>query len=113
MREFKKVLEASDVILEVLDARDPVGCRCLAVENFIQGKYPTKKIIVLLNKVDLVPREVVEPWRNHLRAALPAVAFKCSTHSQRSNLGQAARSALAPHAPTAECLGADTLLQLL
>jgi nuclear GTP-binding protein len=107
------VLEASDVILEVLDARDPVGCRCLAIEQFIQGKYPTKKIIVVLNKVDLVPREVVEAWLRHLRLELPAVAFKCSTQSQRQNLGQAASNALTPHAPTAECLGADTLLQLL
>ena len=27
-REFKRVVELSDVVLEVLDARDPLGCRC-------------------------------------------------------------------------------------
>ena len=30
-REFRKVVDASDVVLEVLDARDPMSCRCLQV----------------------------------------------------------------------------------
>ena len=31
-RELKKVIEASDVIIEVLDARDPDGCRNREIE---------------------------------------------------------------------------------
>lgn len=65
---------------------------------------------------DLVPREVAEAWLKYLREELPTVAFKCSTQKQASNLGQR-------HLPKAqssdsalqgsECLGANTLLQLL
>lgn len=32
-RELKKVLEEADVVLEVLDARDPMGCRNAEVEQ--------------------------------------------------------------------------------
>lgn len=54
-REMKKVLEASDIILEVLDARDPESCRCRRIEAEALGMSGNKKIILILNKIDLVP----------------------------------------------------------
>lgn len=50
-KDFARVVEASDVIIEVLDARDPAGTRCLEVEKFVRRMGPTKKIILLLNKI--------------------------------------------------------------
>ncbi len=50
-KEFVKVVEGSDVIIEVLDARDPAGSRCLDVERFVRRTDPNKKIILLLNKI--------------------------------------------------------------
>lgn len=50
-REFHRVVEASDVILEVLDARDPLGCRCLQVEQAILSSGTNKKLILVLNKI--------------------------------------------------------------
>ncbi len=65
---------------------------------------------------DLVPREVAESWLKYLREELPTVAFKCSTQRQASNLGQrrlpAAASADGGFSGS-ECLGAESLLQLL
>jgi hypothetical protein len=37
---------------------------------------------------DLVPREVAEAWLAYLREEVPAVAFKCSTQKQATNLGR-------------------------
>lgn len=50
-KELVKVIEASDVILEVLDARDPLGTRCLDMEKMILKADPNKRIILLLNKI--------------------------------------------------------------
>lgn len=50
-KEFVRVVEAADVILEVLDARDPLAYRCTEVEQFIRSADPNKKIVLLLNKI--------------------------------------------------------------
>jgi nuclear GTP-binding protein len=70
------------LVAQVLDARDPLACRCPDVERFVRRMNPNKKIVLLLNKVDLVPRENVEQWLKFLREELPTVAFKCSTSKQ-------------------------------
>ncbi|CAL9156204.1 unnamed protein product [Musa hybrid cultivar] len=117
-KELKKVVEASDIILEVLDARDPLGTRSVDLENMVLKSDPNKRIVLLLNKIDLVPREAVEKWLTYLREELPAVAFKCSTQEQRSNLGWKSSKLSKVAKPsnvlqTSDCLGAETLLKLL
>ena len=38
-RELSKVLQASDILVEVLDARDPLGCRCKPLEDAVMQKW--------------------------------------------------------------------------
>ena len=107
-REFKQVVQAADVILQVLDARDPLGCRVAEVERMVMEQGGSgKRLVLVLNKIDLVPRPVIEGWLKHLRREFPTVAFKASTQQQRQNLGQG--NSLSSDC----CLGADTLVQLL
>lgn len=88
-----QVVDASDVILEVLDARDPEGCRCRAVEEMIQKKMDAsgarnKRIILILNKIDLVPHENLLGWLKHFKREFDTIAFKSNTQQQRGNLKQ-------------------------
>lgn len=53
-KELVKVVEASDVILEVLDARDPLGTRCVDMEKMVMRSGPEKHIVLLLNKIGLL-----------------------------------------------------------
>lgn len=50
-KEFRKVVENADVILQVLDARDPLGTRALKIEEMIMASSTPKRIILILNKI--------------------------------------------------------------
>ena len=56
--ELYKVIDSSDVVIHVLDARDPMGTRCRSVEKYIRDEAPHKHLIFVLNKCDLVPTGV-------------------------------------------------------
>ncbi|XP_067833889.1 guanine nucleotide-binding protein-like 3-like protein [Heptranchias perlo] len=115
-REFKKVVEASDVILEVLDSRDPMGCRCPQVERAVLQSGTNKRIVLVLNKIDLVSKDIIEKWLKYLRNELPTVAFKASTQLQNRNLHRSkvpVEKAGADLLQSSACVGADNLMRLL
>jgi nuclear GTP-binding protein len=76
--ELYKVIDSSDVIIEVIDARDPMGTRCKQVEQFLRKEKPHKHLILVMNKVDLVPTWVTKRWVGILSKELPTIAFHAS-----------------------------------
>lgn len=62
--ELYKVIDSSDVVIHVLDARDPLGTRCRSVEKYIQEEAPHKHLIFVMNKCDLVPTRVAVSLAN-------------------------------------------------
>lgn len=107
-QELRKVVEAADVVLQVLDARDPLGTRSPQLEQLVQSRG--KRLVLLLNKIDLIPRENLTKWLRYLRRELPTIAFKASTQTQKQHLSQ---QKAAPDVETRACLGAQLLLKLL
>ena len=76
--ELLKVIDASDVLCEILDARDPLGTRCSYLEYFVKKNCPHKHIIYILNKCDLVPIYVTAAYIKHLSKFYPTIAFHAS-----------------------------------
>ena len=113
-KELSTVLQSCDVLLEVIDARDPMGCRCLALEDAVLAKCRGKRLVLVLNKVDLVPPDVTQRWLTYLRQYFPTLPFKATTQNKRevSSSGQSgAVGKLGSYG--AEAYGGDGLLQLL
>ena len=81
-----QVIENSDVILEVLDARDPLICRNLELENKIKNNK--KKLILVLNKIDLIPIQNAIDWQKYLSNEFPCILFKSNTQIKNINLSQ-------------------------
>ncbi|KAL8370537.1 hypothetical protein RB595_000760 [Gaeumannomyces hyphopodioides] len=76
--ELYRTIDSSDVIIHVLDARDPLGTRCRAVEKYLKEEKPHVKLIMVLNKVDLLPTSVVASWIRVLSKEYPTAAFRSS-----------------------------------
>lgn len=89
LQTLRKVIDTSDIILQVLDARDPIGTRVHpAIENTILSHYD-KKMVLVLNKIDLIPKTAVTEWLNYLRKSRPTIAIKCGTSMGNSKIGRA------------------------
>ncbi|KAF7297775.1 Nucleolar GTP-binding protein 2 [Mycena kentingensis (nom. inval.)] len=76
--ELYKVIDSSDVILHVLDARDPLGTMCESVLEFIKKEKSHKQVVLVINKCDLVPNWVTERYIKHLTPRYPTIAFHAS-----------------------------------
>ena len=83
---FKQVLEAADVILYVLDARDPDGTRSREVERqIISAASGSKRLILVLNKIDLIPPVVLKGWLTHLRRYFPTIPLRASSPASNAH----------------------------
>ncbi|XP_053993386.1 uncharacterized protein LOC128884208 isoform X1 [Hylaeus volcanicus] len=114
-RNLKHILEKADVIVQVLDARCPNECRHLKTEEAVVEKG--KKLIFLLNKIDLVPSDVVSQWIDYLRQFHPVVAFKAATSNTNRNpiIAKKSRNALssAELSIKSHVVGVSELLNLI
>lgn len=78
-KAFKQVVDQADVVLYVLDARDPEGTRSRDIERSVMAAASGgKRLILILNKVDLVPAPVLRGWLGHLRRYFPTIPVRAA-----------------------------------
>eukprot|EP00747_Dinoflagellata_sp_TGD_P023294 gnl/TRDRNA2_/TRDRNA2_129705_c0_seq1.p1 gnl/TRDRNA2_/TRDRNA2_129705_c0~~gnl/TRDRNA2_/TRDRNA2_129705_c0_seq1.p1 ORF type:complete len:455 (+),score=123.27 gnl/TRDRNA2_/TRDRNA2_129705_c0_seq1:165-1367(+) len=112
--ELRKVIAEADILIEVLDARDPGSCRSDDLEREVASAG--NRLVLLLNKIDLVPKHAVEAWMKYLQRSFPTIAFKAAragtvraTHAATSAMQAPEGLLRSSHG----VVGADELMQLL
>jgi hypothetical protein len=89
-RQLWRVVERSDVVVQVLDCRNPLLFRCPDFEDFIREVDPSKRNVLLLNKADLMSRDMREAWASYLRGLDIKFMFWSALRQQQMNDAKAA-----------------------
>jgi nuclear GTP-binding protein len=77
---LRKLLLKAEVFVQVLDARDPLGCRCPELEAYLQENG--KRLIFCLAKCDLVTPQHAAQWLLALGKVAPTIAVQVEGGSE-------------------------------
>jgi large subunit GTPase 1 len=59
------VVEKSDIIVQIVDGRDPTFYHCIDVDFYVKEVDPRKETFLLINKSDLLSDEIRSLWNKH------------------------------------------------
>jgi len=83
-KDLSSLINKCNFILEVLDARDPASYRSKELENNVSA-HKDKRIILILNKVDLISKETLEKNSTILRKSYPTIMFSTKNQTIQAN----------------------------
>ncbi|KAF2403246.1 P-loop containing nucleoside triphosphate hydrolase protein [Trichodelitschia bisporula] len=64
-RQLWRVIERSDLIVQIVDARNPLLFRCEDLENYVCEVDPRKNNLLLVNKADMMTLEQRQEWADY------------------------------------------------
>jgi large subunit GTPase 1 len=114
-RQLWRVVERSDAVVQVLDARDPLTYRSEDLEAYCADALPARRRLLLLNKSDLLPAALRSAWADHFDMLGLRYAFwsaKAAADAQKAAEAEARGEEAAPAPPPPDA-GADPRAALL
>ncbi|XP_035764114.1 large subunit GTPase 1 homolog [Neolamprologus brichardi] len=83
-RQLWRVIERSDVVVQIVDARNPLLFRCLDLESYVKEVSEHKVNMLLVNKADLLTREQRRVWAKYFeKEGLRAVFWSALAEGNR------------------------------
>ena len=66
-RQLWRVLERAQLVVQIVDARNPLLFRCAELERYVRDLDPTKRCLLLINKADLLTEAQRASWATYFR----------------------------------------------
>jgi large subunit GTPase 1 len=67
-RQLWRVIERSDLVVQIVDARNPLMFRCEDLEHYVKEVDSHKNNLLLVNKADLMTLKQREAWAEYFKA---------------------------------------------
>uniref|UniRef100_H0WMU6 Large subunit GTPase 1 homolog n=1 Tax=Otolemur garnettii TaxID=30611 RepID=H0WMU6_OTOGA len=74
-RQLWRVIERSDIVVQIVDARNPLLFRCEDLECYVKEIDASKENIILINKADLLTAEQRSAWATYFEKEDVKVIF--------------------------------------
>ncbi|XP_066503867.1 large subunit GTPase 1 homolog [Hoplias malabaricus] len=83
-RQLWRVIERSDIVVQIVDARNPLLFRCPDLEKYVKEVSSHKVNMLLLNKADLLTREQRRAWARYFqKEGIRAVFWSALAEAER------------------------------
>lgn len=87
-RQLWRVIERSDLIVQIVDARNPLMFRSEDLEQYVKDVDPRKENLLLINKADMMTYKQRKAWANYLKGAKVAYRFFSAQLAKEKNEAQ-------------------------
>merc|ERR1719487_1962680 len=79
-RQLWRCLERSDLLVQIVDARDPDFYRCRDIEVYLKELGGNKRMMLLVNKADFLSIEQRQRWARHFQEKGVDAVFFSALH---------------------------------
>ncbi|GFO00737.1 large subunit GTPase 1 [Plakobranchus ocellatus] len=80
----RQCVDFDDVVVQIVDARNPLLFRCEDLETYVKQVDPHKKVMLLINKADLLTMQQRQLWVNYFNTnGIRAVFFSAVEEKEK------------------------------
>ncbi|PNF16467.1 Large subunit GTPase 1-like protein [Cryptotermes secundus] len=104
-RQLWRVVERSDVVVQIVDARNPLLFRCEDLETYVKEVSPDKLNLILINKADFLTQSQRRAWAEYFSGLNVKAAFFSATlaaETGKSEGDDETDDGVSPHQDVAE-----------
>jgi large subunit GTPase 1 len=84
-RQLWRVIERSDLVVQIVDARHPLLFRSDDLEKYVKAVDPRKENLLLVNKADMLTFDQRQTWADYFEAAGIAYKFFSASLAKEMN----------------------------